>query len=662
MAFDLSTAKPVSSGFDISTAKPVGQEKEGAKEEPSILDSIGDFFSGNLRETEQQRDLPELQDSGILGGEDAALTAAITPALLTATDPNEIAQIISGNFPNVGVSYNKDNQGNVFPTLVNNETGAATIINRPGVSAFDWLQGIGIGAALAPTSKAATIPAIIGKAVSGESALQGIQAASGGEFDAEDVAIAGLGAGAIAGAIPLAKAAAPKIKSAADSLFSYQTPAKKRIASLLEAGSTDIETARYKFYDPLKLDTPTPNDAAGGAIESVEGIAESVGRTASGSAESGLAKAMKNGAKKVKKDPLAIEAIRQGFDEGVIAAIKGSGKVDKGAMNRMINITERGIKNKRHSMRFRATDVAGDTVMERVNIIKEANKKAGKAVDSEAKKLQGKAVDSLHIGEGFKDSLDEMGIKINDDLTLNFEGSDIEGLDTPIRAVNNVFNRISKGGTPDAFQLHRVKRFIDENVTNADGLTGLQGKTERVLMKLRKSIDKTLDDKFPAYDSANKAYSETINAIDTFQGAVGKGLDLAGENPEKATGTVLRRIMSNAQSRVPILEATDLIEAVSKKYDGFGGPLRLGKAGEQGDLLNQILFADELDSVFGATARTSLKGQAAQATKQTAAAAASKAGLFQAGVDLLGKGAEKARGINQDAAFESIRELLKAEK
>ncbi len=656
MAFDLSTAKNIeqskpsaASGFDLSTAKAIDGHAETSPS--SLLDSIGDFFTGKLRATQQQKELPELQDSGILSSEDGVKVAAVTPALLTATDPNEIAKIVSGNFPNVGVSYNKDNQGNVYPVLVNNETGAATIINKPGVSAFDWLQGIGISAALAPTSTAATIPAIVGKAVAGESALQGIQSVSGGDFDAEDVAIAGAGAGALAlGAKAVGNA--PKVKGlvnqATDSLFNYQTPTKKRIAALLQEGSTDIETARYKLYDPLRLSDDSVDAAFKAGTDKI--------------IEPELIKNMRRGASKVKKDPESIEAIKQGFDEGVIAAIKGSSDTDKAAFNKMVNIAERGIKNQKFAQKFRPTDVAGDTLMQKVRVVSSANKKAGRMVDNAAKSLKGKKIESLNIGQGFRDSLDEMGITIKDDLTLDFDGSDIDGLAGPMRAIQNVFNRISKGGEPDAYQLHRVKRYIDENVTYGDGLTGLKGKSERVLKKLRSSIDQTLDENFPSYDKANSAYSETINALDALKDVAGKKLDLDGSNAEKATGTLLRRIMSNAQSRVPLIDAIDIVENTAKKYDGFGGVPKIGNIPENGDLMTQILFADELDNIFGATARTSLKGQVEQATKDTAQAASSKAGLFQAGVDLLGKAAERARGINQDAAFKSIRDLVKETK
>ena len=197
----ISAIKRASAAGDYAAANEIASildatRPEEKKEDPSMLDKVGDFFSGNLRETDQQRDLPELQNSGLLTGESGAHVAAVSPALLTATDPNEIAQIITSNFPNIGVTYNKDNEGNVYPILVNNETGAATIINRPGMSGMDVMQGLGIAAAYAPISKAASVPALMAKAAGMETGIQGVQAASGGEFNPEDVAISAIGTGA----------------------------------------------------------------------------------------------------------------------------------------------------------------------------------------------------------------------------------------------------------------------------------------------------------------------------------------------------------------------------------------------------------------------------------------------------------------------------------
>ncbi len=155
-----------------------------------IFDAIGEMFTGNKRATELTDSLPELsQANGLLAGEDQATALRIAPTLLTTTDPDEIAKIITENFPNVGQTFNKDGEGNVFPVLVNNQTGAATVINRPGLSGFDVMQGLGMASLFAPATRAASVAgtAIAGGATS--AAMQGAQAAEGGEFNPLDVAV-----------------------------------------------------------------------------------------------------------------------------------------------------------------------------------------------------------------------------------------------------------------------------------------------------------------------------------------------------------------------------------------------------------------------------------------------------------------------------------------
>lgn len=155
-------------------------------EEKPFFPSI---ITGEGRESELTKGLPELQSSGLLAGEDKLKTAGVIPAVLTATDPNEIAQILTTNFPNVGVTYNRGPEGDVYPVLVNNETGAATVINRPGVSALDVMQGLGLAAAYTPAGKASSILGAGVKAGLTGGAIEATQSASGGEFDPENIAM-----------------------------------------------------------------------------------------------------------------------------------------------------------------------------------------------------------------------------------------------------------------------------------------------------------------------------------------------------------------------------------------------------------------------------------------------------------------------------------------
>jgi hypothetical protein len=165
----------------------------------------------------------------------------------------------------------------------------------------------------------------------------------------------------------------------------------------------------------------------------------------------------------------------------------------------------------------------------------------------------------------------------------------------------------------------------------------------------------------------NKAYSETIGALNDFRGAVGSKIDLTSSSAHKAVGTALRAIDSNRQTRVPLLDALEEIDRVARATeDGIGLIKRIGKRGESAfndDIISQALFADELDSMFGATARTSLKGQQQQIERgvdaASRAAQAPNRGMFEFGVGVAKAGAEKVRGINEENAIKSIEKLLR---
>lgn len=167
---------------------------EAPPQERGMFQKVADVFTGNDRETPEQRALPGLLDSGILNGEDGTKAAMIAPVLLTTTNPDEITQIITSNFPNIQATYNKDAQGNVYPILVNTKTGVQTVVNKPGLDKMDLAQAGGIAAAYAPAGKGATALSVAGRSAATEGVMQGAQAASGGEFDEDEVALsAGLG-------------------------------------------------------------------------------------------------------------------------------------------------------------------------------------------------------------------------------------------------------------------------------------------------------------------------------------------------------------------------------------------------------------------------------------------------------------------------------------
>jgi len=194
----------------------------GDAQEPSgALPQISPFPEAR-EETRAVQELPELGQGGLLSNQNPAKIAAIAPLLLATTNNQEIASILQSNFPDIGIS--SDPGGNIMAT--NNATGAQVVINKPGLSRLDVLQGLGIASAFTPAARGATLAggaavtaglgakaalgatAATGAATSGltQAAIEGLQTAAGGEFDESEIAIAATLGGAAELVLPAIQA------------------------------------------------------------------------------------------------------------------------------------------------------------------------------------------------------------------------------------------------------------------------------------------------------------------------------------------------------------------------------------------------------------------------------------------------------------------------
>ena len=351
----------------------------------------------------------------------------------------------------------------------------------------------------------------------------------------------------------------------------------------------------------------------------------------------------------VAKDKSAMQATKQGFDPGVVQVIKNSTPKDRQNMLRMVGKLKKSKADALYAAKNRPADVAGNALLERVNFVKDLNRKSGTELEGVAKGLKGKRVDFTAAVDEFKVDLDGMGVSLGRNLKPRFKGSDIEGVKGAENAINKIVLRMKNQQDIDAYGVHRMKKFIDEQVTYGKSTKGLAGKSESILKNLRRNLDAALDNEFTEYNRVNTTYSDTIGAIDELKSSAGKKLNLFGDNADKATGTLLRRLMSNAQGRVTLMDAIDSVENVSKKY---GAKL-------DDDITTQVLFADELDRMFGAPAKTSFQGEISKATTKASQAGRSKDGMYSAIADKVGDVLEYARGINEEAAIKSMEELLK---
>lgn len=197
-----------------------------------------------LEGTAAERNLPKVTDSGVLSGENQAKVAAITPVLLTATDPKEFSQIVRSQFPHI--RQQQDEAGNEI--LFNPRNKVQTLI---GGNKLAILQGLGIAAAYAPsgglTGGATTTAGRIGLSALGaggtETAIQTAQQLVGGQANPEQVAAStafGAGAeaiGATAQAVRSAKQTRRALQRAAPTVEELRNTAQQVYQQIDNSGS-----------------------------------------------------------------------------------------------------------------------------------------------------------------------------------------------------------------------------------------------------------------------------------------------------------------------------------------------------------------------------------------------------------------------------------------
>ena len=343
------------------------------------------------------------------------------------------------------------------------------------------------------------------------------------------------------------------------------------------------------------------------------------------------------------ESPEQVRAIKQGFDEGLIAMIREASPADRQKMLKSLEITEKSKRNLRYGMDERASNIAGRSIMDRYDIVKSRNTEAGQSIGRYAKKnMQSTIVDVEPSVEMFRSALDDMGITFKDDLTLDFSKATIENLSGIENFLSNIVKRMTSNRKMTAYEVHQFKKFIDEQVSYGKVQEGLSGKAESMVKDLRYNLNKMLGDEFPEYGALNKTYSESIDAINELQRLVPR-INLSSDAAAKQVGTLLRRLDSNAASKGQVEEMVGALDDLGNKYGGSFTD----------DVKTQVKFAFELDKMFGTSQSGSFSGQIGEAlanSPRTSTAASELARIA----------AEKLRGVNQQAAFESMQELLKS--
>lgn len=214
MAFDVAGAKAAgyteaeiaehlakSAGFDLAAARSasysdsevVAHLASGASlkpAKPTVLQRIKDTVTGNLRRVETTEALPDWASMPELNSLSFASAKSGLGTLFAS--PEEAVKVIQANYP--GVKVAQDAQGSYL--LTSSLDGKQYAI-KPGFRASDIPRAVGTAAAFTPAGRATSIAGAGTKTALTQGVIEATQAATGGEFNPGDVAVAGVAGAAV---------------------------------------------------------------------------------------------------------------------------------------------------------------------------------------------------------------------------------------------------------------------------------------------------------------------------------------------------------------------------------------------------------------------------------------------------------------------------------
>ena len=346
------------------------------------------------------------------------------------------------------------------------------------------------------------------------------------------------------------------------------------------------------------------------------------------------------------------ESVKQGYDERLVDMIVNATPLNKRKFRKQITVMEAGKKNLEHEQTYRPSDVAGDSILKQIDFVRDNNKKAGKQLSRVVRKLEedDKPLDISDPIKGFVNDLSGIGVKISKDGELDFFDSTVEFSPSSKALLTNALEKIKRDPKPTAHKAHMFKKFLDEDLfkgKQSEG--GVSGSVERILGKLRVGMNDTVGEVSKGYKEANARFSDTITSLDKLENVVGRKLNQKGPNADKAFGQQLRSLLNDSKGRTNLMDAVSDIEQTAHKYGGSFDD----------NILQQMLFADELEIMHGGAGRKGFKTQVKGGNVDAAIdiSQMSIPGAIAVGAKALNK---RRLGINEENQLKSLKKLLNA--
>jgi hypothetical protein len=384
-------------------------------------------------------------------------------------------------------------------------------------------------------------------------------------------------------------------------------------------------------------------------IEEAVSVAE---RAAAGVSDSKLSQYIVDAGGKLREGAnvdLIRRAVDAGFDEDVAAMSSAASEADRLRAANMLSIQRKILDSRTAKLKQRPADVVGESIKKRYDAVRNINKQAGADLEKIAKRdLKGRRIVIGGLRDRFLDNLADQGIVIDDLGKLDFSDSAFSGNAAIQSDIRRVLSLIGRKPESDAYRMHIIKQRIDDLIDIGKPGEGLKGRAGVAVKGLRRHIKETLDKNFDAYAEVNARFSDSKDAMEFFSDSAGASFKRVRDSKSEFLGTLSRTLSSNNRGRSAVQDAVNSLENVANKY---------GKTFD--DSLDYLLImADELESVFGSPASTSLPGILQGALTNSAVDLMTGAGGVQVGATAAKGLLKRQKKFDQVKALDEFKTLL----
>jgi len=255
----------------------------------------------------------------------------------------------------------------------------------------------------------------------------------------------------------------------------------------------------------------------------------------------------------------AQNAVKKGVDIEDLTKTLSVDKAQKPALGKLYTGVKDFVSGK---SKLNPIEAVGKPVVTRFNILKNQIKGLGTQLDEVAEGLKGKVVKGRQsVVDTVDETLAKIGISKTDE-GLDFVGSNLEGLGADEKIIGNIYRRIQE--STDANDLHRLKKYIDNNVNFGKTSGGFTGEAESLIKGWRKTIDGRLDLEFPDYNKVNTELAKRLKPINDFKKHMKSATGLDEDLMNMSAGQLMRRIASNVRSNPEIRQVLRDLDNATK--------------------------------------------------------------------------------------------------